>query len=476
MPWIEFVLALCVLVAIALASDAVTSRLANAQYWVVHTHDVETAIAEARGDIVAAGDARQIFMITGDADALSEYKRAKGAIPAELSTLQRMTTDSAAEQANVRRLSQFVSQRVELLQKSIDLHEQSGADLEQQKQWTREGVALQKQALDTLDQMKMEEDRLMALRQTISSRNYAHVRTVLLTSFAVVFVLLTINFYDLSRELRERKQAEQAVQQLSGRIMRIQDEERRRVARELHDSIGQVFAVLKVNLEMISRAVGTTAGSVDTRELITESKKALDIGLSEARTLSHLLHPPLLDEMGFSSAAKWLVDGFSRRSEVQVKLEIPENLQRMPQDVELALFRILQEALTNIHKHSASPSVEIVVTMGTNIVAIRIKDFGKGIPQATLEAFKKRQAGLGVGLAGMRERVRDLGGRLELRSDGSGACVEASLPFTPTPLVREPGDDKLMMTDRPPQRQALRSSEGSPVLHQEHTPKPAQRV
>lgn len=474
MPWIEFALALCVLVAVALASDTVTARLAKAQYWVVHTHDVETATAQVRGDIVAAGDARQIFIITGDPASLAEYQRAKTAIPGELSDLQKMTADNAAEQASVRQLGQVVSQRLGLLQKSIDLREQSGADLEQQKQWTREGVVLQKQALDTLGQMKAEEDRLMTLRQTISSRNYEHVRIVLLVSFAVVFILLAINFYDLARELRERKQAEEAVQQLSGRIMRIQDEERRRVARELHDSIGQVFALLKVNLEMILRTPGA-AGSTQTRELIMDSKKALDIGLSGARTLSHLLHPPLLDEMGFTCAAKWLVDGFSQRSEVQVKLEIQENLPRMPQDVELALFRILQEALTNIHKHSASPNVDIAVTTDGHVVFLRIRDYGKGIPQAVLEVFKKRQAGLGVGLAGMRERVRDLGGRLELNSDESGASVEAGIPFTPT-SARESRQDEVILHQRPAQPNVSGAAADSPVLRQQRSPKSAKDV
>ncbi|HEY6468024.1 MAG TPA: CHASE3 domain-containing protein, partial [Candidatus Acidoferrales bacterium] len=115
MPWIEFALALCILVAVALASDTVTARLANAQYWVVHTHDAETATAQVRGDIVAAGDARQIFIITGDPDSLSEYQRAKTAIPGELSALAKMTTDSAVEQTDVQQLRQVVSQRLDLL-------------------------------------------------------------------------------------------------------------------------------------------------------------------------------------------------------------------------------------------------------------------------------------------------------------------------------------------------------------------------
>ena len=428
MPWIEFAVALCVLVAVAVASDTVTSRLASAQYWVGHTHDVETAIALARGDIVAAGDARQIYMITGDQGSLADYERARDAIPGELASLQSLTSDNQMQQANVQVLRRVVDQRLALLQQSIDLRKEATADAEQQKQWTRDDVALQNQVLATFDRMKAEEDRLMAVRQTISSRTYQRVRILLLVSFAVVVALLAINFYDLSRELKEHKQAQAAVQQLSGRLLRVQDEERRRVARELHDSIGQIFAVLKVNLEMISKSF-MDGNPRQIPELLAESKAALEIGLSDARTLSHLLHPPLLDEMGFASAARWLADGFARRSNIQVKLEIPEDIPRMAQDLELTLFRILQEALTNIHKHSGSPAVDITLQVNGSTVALLIRDYGKGIPAHVIESFKKRHAGLGVGLAGMCERVRDLGGCLELRSDGNGAEVYASAPF-----------------------------------------------
>ncbi len=318
------------------------------------------------------------------------------------------------------------------------MREASGTDTEQQKQWTRDSVALKNHALTILDRMKAEEDRLIAVRQTISAETYRHVRIVLIASFAVVVLLLMVNFYDLSRELKERRQAEQAVQHLSSRILRVQDEERRRVARELHDSIGQVFAVLKMNLEMISRTLGKSDPQ-QIQQLLAESRTALEIGLSGARTLSHLLHPPLLDEMGFASAAKWLAEGFSQRSAIKVKLEISENLPRMEQDVELTLFRILQEALTNIHKHSGSPSVDISVKIDGVNVFLRIRDYGRGIPATVIENFKRSKAGLGVGLAGMRERVRDLGGHLDLKSDGNGAVVEASVPFVPATPAEEQG-------------------------------------
>ena len=437
-PWIEFALALFVLIAIAVASDAVTASLESAQYWVVHTHEVETATAQVRGDVVAAGNAREIYIITGDSEPLAEYERAKDAIPGELTQLQQLTSDNSTEQANVIALRELVGRRLGLLEQSIALREQAGADSEQQKQWTRDGQALQNQALAIFDRMKVEEERLMTVRQTISSRTYRTVRFVLLGSFALVVLLLSLNFYDLSRELKERRQAEEDVQRLSRRMLRVQDEERRRVARELHDSIGQIFAVLKMNLEMLSRTFAT-ARPEDVKELIAQSTEALEEGLSGARTLSHLLHPPLLDEIGFTSAAKWLVDGFSGRSKIKVKLEFPENITRLPQDVELTLFRVLQESLTNIHKHSGSKLVEIRGSVSPSSVTLSIQDHGVGIPAGIIEGFKNRAA-LGVGLAGMRERVRDLGGLLELKSDGTGAMVEVRIPLPKaTPVVEASG-------------------------------------
>jgi signal transduction histidine kinase len=140
--------------------------------------------------------------------------------------------------------------------------------------------------------------------------------------------------------------------------------------------------------------------------------------------------------MGFASAAKWLAEGFSARSKVQVKLEVQPNLPRLHEDIELALFRILQEGLTNVHKHSESASVEITVKASASAVSIRMRDFGKGIPANIIESFKKSRPGLGVGLAGMRERIRDLGGHLELESDGRGAVIEASIPFASAAVRR----------------------------------------
>lgn len=429
MPWVEFAVALCVLIVVALASDHVTARLESDEHLVSHTREVETQIAQLRADLFAAANAPPIFLLADDKSVLDEFARAEVAIPADLASLETLTAKNPAQHAHIEELRKIVAQRLGLLRESINLREKSGSDAAQQQQWSEEGHALDQQVFALLDKMRAEETALLASRQTISATTYRRVRVVLVVSFLAVVILLGINFYDLSKELKERKEAEDAVMQISGRILRLQDSERRRVARELHDSIGQLFSALKMNVDLLERD-NIHKDPERRKALLDESRELLDQGLAGARTLSHLLHPPLLDEMGFASAAKWLTDGFSTRSNIQVQLEVSKDLPRMVGDVELTLFRILQESLTNIHKHSGSSLVEVAVHTEGPFVLICVRDFGKGIPKGVLENFQDSKATLGVGLAGMRERVRQLGGTLDLRSNGQGATVEARIPFS----------------------------------------------
>jgi signal transduction histidine kinase len=150
------------------------------------------------------------------------------------------------------------------------------------------------------------------------------------------------------------------------------------------------------------------------------------------------LHPPLLDEAGFGSAARWFVEGFGKRSGIVTRLRMPSNLDRLPPEIETALFRILQEALTNVHRHSGSRNVEIRLTLYQSVVTLAIEDNGKGIPQDVLERFSKSGLNLGVGLAGMRERVKELGGRLELESGKTGTRLKAIIPIAEAGEVRGP--------------------------------------
>ena len=225
-------------------------------------------------------------------------------------------------------------------------------------------------------------------------------------------------------DVTARRKAEEALRKLSGRLLGIQDQERRRIARELHDSLGQYLAGLKIAIEMLSNA-----GPGKNEVLLAECNDILDKSIAETRTLSHLLHPPLLDEAGFSSAASWFVSGFSQRSSIPVSLDLPSDLPRLPESIEIALFRILQESLTNVHRHSRATAAEIKVEADAEQVSIEIRDHGRGMPAYVLQQIEGDGTKLGVGLAGMRERIHELGGSFEVLSDNQGTTVRATVPL-----------------------------------------------
>ncbi|HEY6118878.1 MAG TPA: sensor histidine kinase, partial [Pyrinomonadaceae bacterium] len=197
---------------------------------------------------------------------------------------------------------------------------------------------------------------------------------------------------------------------------------RRRIARELHDSLGQYLAAAKINLDTLAFQRG------DEEDCFKEVQQLIDRAITETRTLSHLLHPPLLDAAGFASAATWYVEGFGKRSGIEACLQLPGNLGRLSTSVETALFRIMQEALTNVHRHSGSNRVEIELSVDASAASLVIRDFGKGIPRDVLDGFKQSGTKVGVGLAGIRERVKELGGTLEIQCKGQGTTLTASIP------------------------------------------------
>jgi signal transduction histidine kinase len=247
--------------------------------------------------------------------------------------------------------------------------------------------------------------------------------------------------YEIRDHLDERREAEDslrrardeleslvgqrtmALRRLSARLLRVQDEERRRIARELHDSLGQYLAAAKINLDVLMRSNGDGAAYV------REAQHLIDRAISDTRTLSHLLHPPLLDEAGFASAARWYVEGFGKRCGIAATLEISDALERLSSETETALFRILQESLTNVHRHSGSRSVEVHLTRNASSAVLSVQDHGKGIPQEILARFQKDGTNVGVGLAGMRERVKELGGRFAIESSPKGTILTATVPI-----------------------------------------------
>ncbi|MGD1076877.1 MAG: sensor histidine kinase [Candidatus Sulfotelmatobacter sp.] len=233
----------------------------------------------------------------------------------------------------------------------------------------------------------------------------------------------------LESEITVREQKEEQLRNLSLRLMTLQDEERRRIARELHDSAGQTLAAMKMSIALI-RQIGTAPP--DLVRLVDDLNALTDEALQEVRTTSYLLHPPLLDEAGIASAARWFVEGFALRSGIQVDCDIPEKMERPPRDCELVLFRVLQESLTNVHRHSGASAASVRLKRDTDQLELEVGDNGKGIPEERLRRFNASVGTAGVGITGMRERVRELGGRLEIRSIKTGTTISVALPTLKT--------------------------------------------
>lgn len=244
---------------------------------------------------------------------------------------------------------------------------------------------------------------------------------------------LAASLASLELEIKLRKATEKALRELSARTLRLQDEERRRFARDLHDSTGQTLAALKISLGSLQQLMAQLSKAPN---LVDDLEALAEQALQEIRTTSHLLHPPMLDEVGFSSAAQWYIEGFTKRSGIKTSLELGAR-PSLTKDEELVLFRILQESLTNVMRHSGSSAVDIRFASDQNDAILSIRDYGKGIPPDTLASFQETSAGVGVGLGGMRQRVLELGGHLKVDSDEQGTCITARMPLSKAPVVSE---------------------------------------
>jgi two-component system, NarL family, sensor kinase len=217
-----------------------------------------------------------------------------------------------------------------------------------------------------------------------------------------------------------------ALQVLSRRLLRVQDEERRRVARDLHDSAGQLLTALKMSVALLQRKLDKDE---EIREELSAIARLADQALQEIRTTSFLLHPPLLDEVGFHSAARWYVEGFAERSGLKVRRDFTPATERLPDVIETALFRVLQESLTNVHRHSGTSEVVVRFRQEAQVVTLEVRDFGRGIPGELLTRMGDPSRHSGVGLAGMRERLNELNGGFEIEAANPGTRLLAVVPL-----------------------------------------------
>jgi signal transduction histidine kinase len=227
---------------------------------------------------------------------------------------------------------------------------------------------------------------------------------------------------DVNNELRL---TEERLRHLTGRLMQIQDSERRRVARDVHDGLGQYLVGVKMGIDQFARRL---ANDPEGRETMTEISRLLNQAITETRTISHLLHPPLLDEIGLESALSVYTDGFAKRSGISITLDVSSNLGRLDSDIETALFRVVQECLLNVHRHSNSATARVSLRRENEGVTLKVRDDGIGMSHAQ----EPDGTGLGVGLLGIRERLRQLDGSLQIVSgSGKGTAVIASIPARP---------------------------------------------
>jgi signal transduction histidine kinase len=423
-----------------LAGYLAITRLTQSEKWVHHTYEVRAAIADVDWALIRAGRARSGFVVSGNSDFLRQYEAAASEVPRAVQRVRELTRDNRKEQELCTRLEAITGNRLAFFRESIELKANTPEDDDRQADLVRENLPASSEMTAIINEMRQEEQRLLEIREGASRRLFVLTIVTLSIAFILALFLLAIHYRFLSAERDAREQAErvaneseESLRRLTARLLQLQDLERRKFSRELHDSLGQYLAGVKMNLEMF----------VTRRDesLLAEAVQLLNQAIAETRTISHLLHPPLLDEAGLSSAARWYLEGFAQRSGIEVKVDMPEDTGRLPKPVALGLFRVLQESLTNIHRHSGSTKAEVSLEISPDRAALKVRDYGKGIAPEMLDGLRTKGTNAGVGLAGMRERIRQLGGRLHIQSCAPGTLISVSMPLSETANERAAAAD-----------------------------------
>jgi len=418
---IAFASAVTLLALSGVAAYVSIVRLLESEELVIHTLRIQSALGDFTNAIARVGRVATAYVATGKEEILEDFQPYLDEVPPTMEHLRDLTRDNPSQQALCERLQKATEQRMLLFQRSIELKKKYPNDETAQVRIRQQTAPFSSITTETTAQMREAEDALLDVQQKASAHRLKLTILILGFTFVIALALFSINYRLLSTELKARERAEHASRALSAHLMRLQDEERRKFSRELHDSLGQYLAGLKMSFSMLA-----SNHADDSRYF--ECMQLLEQCIAETRTISHLLHPPMLDVAGLAITAKWFVEGFSQRSGIEVKTDLAETPGRLPANVELVLFRVLQESLTNIHRHSKSTRAEVALKLVVGNAVLSIRDFGSGVPPEVLERFHTDDAS-GVGLAGMRERVRELAGQFEIGSDSSGTTVRVSIPL-----------------------------------------------
>jgi len=404
-------------------------RLRISEGWVHHTLDVQHSLDRFSTAAGRAGRLRSEYVESGDPAMLSRQAGAAVDVRNSLSAIQQLTADNVNQQINWEKLARLTERRLGLMDQALELKLSGKSTPESQAPINREMMAAADDTETVVNAMAAEEQRLLTERQHRAGVSLTVIAAILLTSLFLALVFFLIHHQMIMDQVRERLRAETAQRNLSARLLTLQDFERRKFARELHDSVGQQLAAMKMGISLLERKLPADP-------VVLDCLKLLDDAISETRTISHLLHPPLLDEAGLASAFRWYVEGFAKRSGIHVNLHIQDGFQRFEDSTELVLFRALQESLTNVHRHSGAKQADVSLATSGHHVVLTVRDHGAGIPAAVLQSFDRDGTRGGVGLAGMTERLREIGGRLEIHSNAQGTEILARVPVRPREMPR----------------------------------------
>jgi signal transduction histidine kinase len=397
------------------------ARMGSTEGWVRHSRDVQNALAQFSIATARAGRLRSEYLDSGDDSLLQQQTDVVAQIRNSVAVIQRLTADNAQQQSNCSQLSELKERRIALLDQALDLKKTGKGTPAAQAAISRQSLAAADETDLLLRRMYETEERLLAERQSRANRLASLVAAILITSLFLALALFLVHHRLLTDQVAARTRAELAQRALSAKVLTLQDEERRKFARELHDSVGQQLVAMKMAMSALqARMPGDTS--------LHDCLKLLDDSIIETRTISHLLHPPLLDEAGLNSASRWFVEGFGKRSGIEVNLDIHDGAGRLPEGTEIVLFRVLQESLTNVHRHSGAKRADVSLQTAGNEVILRVRDYGSGMPPAIVHSLQEDGAGGGVGLAGMTERMREIGGKLEIHSSAMGTEIIARVP------------------------------------------------
>jgi signal transduction histidine kinase len=443
----SLILALVMVVVTGVIGLVTVEKMKASRELVLHTYYVRGLLKDLRSEIDENHANFDLYQLSRNPDEAADLQREAREQLGIVQQLRQLTRDNPGQQNSLENFRKILEEDLAQLRDCVGNRSCLGNSPESKTDEMAVIFARRKTMSVMLQQMEAREAQLLDTRLQMWDRLFTRMVITLVGTFVLALLLLLYSFNLLIRKIERQKELEriekknaESYRMLSARILELQDVERRKIARELHDSVGQFLAGLKLNLARLQRR--DAAGQ--NQPLLAESLDLTDKAILEVRTISHLLHPPLLDELGFHSAVRWYTDGFAKRSGMRVDLQLSEVVERLPREIELALFRVLQESLTNVHRHAKASCVEIEVQCTDYEVILVVCDDGVGIDQNVLGRFRAGQAG-GIGLAGMRERLAELGGKLEVESWAGGTEIRATLPTQPCE-PQDPSPEKVTIT------------------------------